>query len=133
MERFALAIPFLAPFDVVHLALTSHQGAVELTSPIAPLADTNDYWRRAVAKIYTSPDLEDGIANWYLGFVSNCSAKYMMSRRKDLLSAGLKEEGLELRSDSMLCSKFIDGSLQQSVEHVVSQMVEMNFYFTQTR
>lgn len=51
--------------------------------------------------------------------------------RKQLLIDKLKQNGLKLRNDSELCSKYINNN-DNSLEYVVNTMIEMDFYFKYT-
>lgn len=52
--------------------------------------------------------------------------------RVTLLTNALLKYGLTLRSDSRLCSNFIDGDSTLTVEAIADVMHEMNWYFTAT-
>jgi hypothetical protein len=145
MEDFALVVRFLTPIDVVCLSLVDKASSSQLSID-APLVELNSFWRGAVLTVASrrreaqqnttvqqNVAVQSAYSNVYLSFRSHSAKLYMSDVRRQQLSVALSAEGLELRSDSVLCCKFIDGNLQQSLNYVVEQMAEMNFYFSQTR
>jgi hypothetical protein len=54
-------------------------------------------------------------------------------QRKNQLVMALAERGLELRSDSTLCERYINGDQAYTLQNLVNIMDEMRFYFNHTR
>lgn len=52
-------------------------------------------------------------------------------RLNDLITK-LKSRGLELRDDSVLCSKYLDGSNEYTSDEIVDIMEQMNWFFSYT-
>ena len=48
------------------------------------------------------------------------------------LTQALEARGCELRNDSKLCAKYIDGTTTNNLEYVIERMYEMKFLFTHT-
>jgi hypothetical protein len=55
------------------------------------------------------------------------------NERKSQLALELKKHGLEIRDDSVMCCRLIDGDTTQSLDSVVKSCVEMNFLFKHTQ
>lgn len=52
--------------------------------------------------------------------------------RFQILTTKLKENSLILRSDSMLCNNYLNGSDRYTIDYIINTMVEMNWFFTNT-
>jgi hypothetical protein len=50
-------------------------------------------------------------------------------KRKNLLIKELQNVGLEYRSDSILCDKYINGNNDYTIEYIVNRMCEMKYLF----
>lgn len=46
---------------------------------------------------------------------------------------GLKSRGLVLRVDSVLCSKYIDGNSEYTLDYILDTMEQMDWFFTNTK
>lgn len=57
----------------------------------------------------------------------------LRQERTDRLVDALKSKGLSLRSDSTVCTAYINGSEEKTLDEVVATMSRMNFFHTHTR
>lgn len=58
--------------------------------------------------------------------------EFERNERKQLLSEGLKKYDLKIRSDSRLCSNFIEGDDRYDIDELVEIMNEMHILYTKT-
>ncbi len=99
----------------------------------------NDIIQKASEKFNVSPsELEN-----YLESVKNAKKKIreerqikaykkkqaLTNKRRDSLIKALNEAGLELRSDSQLCKKYINGDKDNSLDEVVLRMCQMKYLY----
>lgn len=79
---------------------------------------------------------EKSISNDLDTLIEYINRKEDMDKQRDLRTKELREKlklrGLELRSDSVLCSNYIGGSGEYTCDELVDIMEQMNWFFTKT-
>ena len=120
---------------------------VQIPSIIRFMLDKKKIIKNAI-KTYNIPSIKykQLISNYINSFETNITIKtisndlntliyYITEKEKRIneLVDGLKAKGLELRSDSVLCSKYIEGSNEYSCEEIINIMEQMNWFFCHTK
>ena len=134
MDRLELALAFVAPDDAVRLFLTSTESAARLAVGSAD-GLVNDYWRAACEKRHPRTPRATATTtatDWYAAWRTSAAEGFMKDLRKAKLQAALATEGLELRSDSALCARYIETNGDGGVAFVVEKMAEMHFFYRRT-
>lgn len=104
---------------------------LSVTAPsIAHGMHTEVFWRDA------SGDVTPGLyASWRACFAKLHGPNLAKDARRDKLSSELASRGLEIRSDSVLCSKYIESGdlgVLGCLARLADTMAEMDFYYRET-
>jgi len=117
--------------SAVALAASPHVEAYWRIACLNASLDDDQYTSRSVP---SAPPGGDS-ASWRSLFVARHGVAWARGARKRKLQAALGEQGLQLRSDSALCARFIElgaSSVPGGLLGVVNTMAEMNFFFRET-
>ena len=104
--------------------------------------------KNAIVKYNLPPITDSKYKNLYLEYVNSTDTSQNFTISNDLdtlvqfiqdkefrsneLITKLKARGLELRSDSVLCSKYLSGDDQYDVDEIVDIMEQMKWFFSNT-
>jgi len=109
---------------------------VDMDYIVTTVDDLDGYKRRFVKRLAkVTSDADTGCI--YHKFTLSEKREYLnkgdmsIVRKYELVNA-LKSNGLELRDDSQLCKKFIQGETEKTLEEVVIIMLEMKFLYAHT-